>query len=1555
MATSVPSSLAQLAAHEHVQHPRNIVPPQTSGQSYRAATKTEPSSVGTNPASAMPGSLPSPQPPKSQGQQMSKQKQQALKAKLAKAPFTPAQLQCLKAQIAVLRKFRHQEYAIAEDLLRKCRPASDGTRDVDEKKPLTKEEKQRAAQLKEEQRKATKIVAAEKKQKEREARQAEKEAKQAEEAARKARTKTDNDPAARKPGVPHKGPLFRGSVNPLPAGTTPTTQFGFPTLADVADIVLQERQRLLSRCSTAYWAALRELDETSTIPGKFGGPLTEKQDSYLACHLRMEKLRTLQKAMRWDVEQCQQEIMAMTEREYRKFVREREKERADMVKFHVHQKIKDRENFLREAREYRKQLREGDSQARNLRESRNKHVIRYHEKMARELAKTNDDDARNQQLRLEAIKSKDLEAYRELIKQQTPDGQSAEQRFSVLSQFLTTTEEYLRKLGSKVAAVKAEQEKAEAANHAYQDALSRGLTAEEAQLEADDAAGEAGEKAAERLESDAQALGQEVEGKYYSVAHSVSETITRQPAMLKAGNLRPYQMVGLQWMISLYNNHLNGILADEMGLGKTVQVMALIAYLFESKANYGPHLIIVPNAVVINWKAEFVNWLGDKINAIMYVGHKDERAKLFEKVMEVKFNVLVTSFEFIMRDRSKLSRISWKYIIIDEAHRMKDRKSKLSRDLEYFTAQRRLLLTGTPLQNDLMELWALLNLLLPDVFDSSDQFGDWFSKAYADNDANPEDQWLEKEKKVIVVHRLHQILEPFMLRRLVEDVEQKLPPKVTYTVKSPFSPLQSSIYHWVKRTQTLRVDPEAPVIGKQGQREYASLQNKFMELRKCCNHPFLVYPSAASMEAMVRTCGKMYLLDRLLTKMRRTGHRVLLFSTMTKMLDLLEVYCRWRFGPSCSRRIDGSTSLEARESSIIEFNAKDSSVFIFLLSIRAAGRGLNLQTADTVVVYDPDPNPKNEEQAVARAHRIGQKKEVRVFHFESVSEQDPLWDRTRVRPETFGANIKSGKETEEGEEELRYVPSIETIVRDEIQQQKIDMADEVINAGHFDQNTSQAERRAALETLLHEYDRGGKSEQKVPSLQEFNRMLARSPEELNLFDKMDREEDWPGSLLDVEELPQWLRPTRDDVERVYAVQMKDKKGKAGLLAMETLKKLNGDSDDEHPQKRRRQEKKYSEPGSDDEFLTDSEDESRDTKPSIDTKVTDASAGVSIPPVPLMADKSLSTLGESKKPFDPQLAERRGRPENERLPDSQIAKCFDILAKLKSFRNEHGHQIANAFIRLPTPKELPDYYEHIKKPMDFERIEERLQRGRLGKMKEFEGLVRLMFANARLYNAEGSFLYVAANTLEHFFDNYWKNLKSEQPEMSLMTQVTQPREEPSEQKPSEGAHVGPGQVNDEPEPSMVTTADPSHKIHRPKKEKKEKRDKKERKEKKEKKHKVLRDACESKGNRLVLTSESDRLQDYRRGDSENKSRKRKDRPEDDAEDNIARQYVKGEDLGQSTGPAADTDVAQTQAPAIASSGALVPEKKKLKLVMKTKALGTHSARDPCESSPQERSG
>lgn len=262
----------------------------------------------------------------------------------------------------------------------------------------------------------------------------------------------------------------------------------------------------------------------------------------------------------------------------------------------------------------------------------------------------------------------------------------------------------------------------------------------------------------------------DAQSRYYALAHSIEEKILSKPNLLlppAGGALRDYQMLGLSWMVSLYNNHLNGILADEMGLGKTVQVMALIAYLMEFKGNYGPHLIIVPNAVLVNWKAELQSWL-PSVKCVYYVGHKDERARLFtQSVAPMQFNVLVTTYEFIMRDRSKLSKVEWKYIIIDEAQRMKDRSSKLAKDLDRYKAARRLLLTGTPLQNDLAELWSLLNLLLPEVFDDNKGFTEWFSDSIASGGESAEDDWLQKEKRVVVIHRLHQILEPFMLRRQV--------------------------------------------------------------------------------------------------------------------------------------------------------------------------------------------------------------------------------------------------------------------------------------------------------------------------------------------------------------------------------------------------------------------------------------------------------------------------------------------------------------------------------------------------------------------------------------------------------------------------------------------------------------------------------------------------------------------------------------------------------------------------------------------------------------------
>ena len=346
--------------------------------------------------------------------------------------------------------------------------------------------------------------------------------------------------------------------------------------------------------------------------------------------------------------------------------------------------------------------------------------------------------------------------------------------------------------------------------------------------------------------------------------------------------------------------------------------------------------------------------------------------------------------------------------------------------------------------------------------------------------------------------------------------------------------MQGAIYDWVKSTGTIRVDPEDERRRSEKNplyqiKTYRNLNNKCMELRKACNHPLLNYPylSNFSTDFMVRSCGKLWILDRILIKLQRTGHRVLLFSTMTKLLDIMEEYLQWR--GLVYRRIDGTTSLEDRESAIVDFNKPGSDCFIFLLSIRAAGRGLNLQTADTVVIYDPDPNPQNEEQAVARAHRIGQKREVKVIYMEAVVDKISTYDKEDELRN--GGSIDS-------EDDLagrdRYMGSIESLIRNNIQQYKIDMADEVINAGRFDQRTTHEERRLTLETLLHDEERYQENVHDVPSLQEVNRMIARSEEEVELFDQMDEEFDWTGEMLTYDHVPKWLRVGSKEVSLVIS-------------------------------------------------------------------------------------------------------------------------------------------------------------------------------------------------------------------------------------------------------------------------------------------------------------------------------------------------------------------------------------------------------------------------------------
>ncbi|PHU09575.1 ATP-dependent helicase BRM [Capsicum chinense] len=857
-----------------------------------------------------------------------------------------------------------------------------------------------------------------------------------------------------------------------------------------------------------------------------------RPDLVLRLQIEEKKLQLadIQARMRDEIDQQQQEIMAMPDRHYRKFVRLCERQRQDLSRQVQASQKAIREKQLKTIFQWRKKLLEAHWAIRDARTARNRGVAKYHERMLREFSKKKDD---NRNERMEALKNNDVERYREmLLEQQTNVPGDGAERYAVISSFLSQTEEYLHKLGGKITAAKKQQEVEEAANAAAVAARAQGLSEEEVRA----AAACAREEVMIRnrfSEMNAPRDGSSV-NKYYHLAHAVNEMVIRQPSMLRAGTLRDYQLVGLQWMLSLYNNKLNGILADEMGLGKTVQVMALIAYLMEFKQNYGPHLIIVPNAVLVNWKSEFLNWL-PSASCIFYVGSKDQRSKLFsQEVCAMKFNVLVTTYEFIMYDRAKLSKVDWKYIIIDEAQRMKDRESVLARDLDRYRCQRRLLLTGTPLQNDLKELWSLLNLLLPEVFDNRKAFHDWFSKPFQKEGPtnNSEDDWLETEKKVIVIHRLHQILEPFMLRRRVEDVEGSLPPKVSVVLRCRMSGFQSAVYDWIKSTGTLRVDLEDEQRRTEKNpnyqpKTYKVLNNRCMELRKTCNHPLLNYPYLnVTKDFLVKSCGKLWVLDRILIKLQRTGHRVLLFSTMTKLLDILEEYLQWR--RLIYRRIDGTTSLEDRESAIVDFNSPDTDCFIFLLSIRAAGRGLNLQTADTVIIYDPDPNPKNEEQAVARAHRIGQKREVKVIYMEAVVDKIA----SHQKEDEYRVGVVDSDDDLAGKD--RYIGSIESLIRNNIQQYKIDMADEVINAGRFDQMTTHEERRLTLETLLHDEERYQETLHDVPSLQEVNRMIARSEEEVEQFDQMDEEFDWEEEMTRYDQVPKWLRATSKEVNTAIA-------------------------------------------------------------------------------------------------------------------------------------------------------------------------------------------------------------------------------------------------------------------------------------------------------------------------------------------------------------------------------------------------------------------------------------
>ena len=308
-----------------------------------------------------------------------------------------------------------------------------------------------------------------------------------------------------------------------------------------------------------------------------------------------------------------------------------------------------------------------------------------------------------------------------------------------------------------------------------------------------------------------------------------------------------------------------------------------------------------------------------------------------------------------------MSVIRFDAIIADEGHKLKNEKTVTTQSMKEINARFKLLLTGTPLQNNLTELWTLFNFILPDLFNSSAQFKKWFSIE--------KEGEVDEEEAFEIIKTLHKVLRPFLLRRTKLDVEKVLPSKKEILLKFHLNKEQDNLYRTIAE-QGLREVSDKKIVYK----------NIIMQLRKVCNHPYLFEgyeKEEDSLENLITSCSKMTILDKLLKRLKEQSSRVLIFSQMTKVLDILEDYCRYRKFKFC--RLDGKTSLGAREQQISDFSDKDSDKFIFLLSTRAGGVGLNLCAADTVVLYDSDWNPQMDLQAMDRAHRIGQTKNVLVY------------------------------------------------------------------------------------------------------------------------------------------------------------------------------------------------------------------------------------------------------------------------------------------------------------------------------------------------------------------------------------------------------------------------------------------------------------------------------------------------------------------------------------------------------------------------------------------------
>ncbi|XP_047033977.1 ATP-dependent helicase brm isoform X1 [Helicoverpa zea] len=780
---------------------------------------------------------------------------------------------------------------------------------------------------------------------------------------------------------------------------------------------------------------------------------------------------------------------------------------------------------------------------------------------------------------------------------------------------------------------------------------------------------------------------------YYSIAHTVHESVTEQANILVNGKLKEYQIKGLEWLVSLFNNNLNGILADEMGLGKTIQTIALVTYLMEKKKVNGPFLIIVPLSTLSNWVLEFEKW-APTVSVVSYKGSPQSRRLVQAQMRSTKFNVLLTTYEYVIKDKAVLAKVQWKYMIIDEGHRMKNHHCKLTQVLNtHYIAPHRLLLTGTPLQNKLPELWALLNFLLPSIFKSCSTFEQWFNAPFATTGEKVE---LNEEETILIIRRLHKVLRPFLLRRLKKEVESQLPDKVEYIIKCDMSGLQRVLYKHMQSKGVLLTDGSEK--GNKGKGGAKALMNTIVQLRKLCNHPFMFQHieekfcdhigtggGVVSGPDLYRVSGKFELLDRILPKLKQTGHRVLVFCQMTQCMTIIEDYLSWRAFQYL--RLDGMTKAEDRGELLKKFNDVGSDYFIFLLSTRAGGLGLNLQSADTVIIFDSDWNPHQDLQAQDRAHRIGQRNEVRVLRLMTVNS---------VEERILAA--------------ARY---------------KLNMDEKVIQAGMFDQKSTGSERQQFLQSILHQDGDDEEEENELPDDDLINEMIARSEEELEIFKQIDIERkktETQSRLIDESELPDWLVKHEDEVV------CNKGQGWNYLDEDETLGRGS----------RQRKEVDYTDSLTEKEWLKAIDDEfEEEEEEDDDDEVLDKKR---------KKGRKRRRQEESDEEEVPSSSKKKSKTEINQLKK----RLKSIMKKVIDYADEAGRVLSEPFMKLPSRRELPDYYDVIKKPLDIKKIMNRIEDGKYNDISDLERDFFTLCANAQTYNEEQSLIYEDSVRLRNVF-------------------------------------------------------------------------------------------------------------------------------------------------------------------------------------------------------------